>query len=566
MDLVAAFFNACKNRFQRFQIMRLNKQICIGFFIALPLCAGLATPASAQLRTGREQRTLYHDQLVSEQKQQQQSKAQSGGQSGARSKTPSARPGGVAQASYSEDAGPAKSILEEKLTAPVGSAVNSAVKQNTVQRPAEQNSTHHDGVVHDSGMSDGYYEPTPSRGSMSGGCNCGACSSGCDDFAELAPTCASMCGSSGCGEAMFTGCGPLASLLSNLSIRAEVPLYWRRAAGPPALVTTSPTGTAQGTAGELGQTTTQILFGNGPLNDDANAGFRITLGTSFGGSDNYGLLFRYWNAGSQDDTATFRSTQNAILARPFLNTTNGAGVQDTQLIAFPTQSTGNISISTTSDVSGLNVMLRRLAYRDRYTRVDWLYGYQHVNIEESLSINTNTLVTGNVNPALNGASIAVSDRFATQNDFNGVTYGFMGDRRMGCWKMESMFRLGLGNLRRQVNVGGSTTTTSSAGVSATDPQGLLARNTNGQPFKDDTFVVVPEVGFNVAYNIRPGLDFNVGYNYMLIPKVAQASRQIDKQLAVNLSEPLTGGLDPQLDFEERKYWLHSLGLGLQWNY
>ena len=77
---------------------------------------------------------------------------------------------------------------------------------------------------------------------------------------------------------------------------------------------------------------------------------------------------------------------------------------------------------------------------------------------------------------------------------------------------------------------------------------------------------MPEVGFNAAYRIRPGLDFNVGYNYMLIPKVAQASRQIDKQLAVNLSDPLTGSLNPQLNFEERKYWLHSLGLGLQWNY
>ena len=545
--------------------MRVIKQICIGFFVAMPLFAWIGQPASAQLRTGREQRTLYHDQLVSEQRQAQT-------QAGSKPKSSSAKRNGVTQASYAEDAGPAKSILEERMTAPIGSAVKQNAARHTAERGAAphnnaiHNGTVHDEVVHDSGMADGYYEPTPMHGSMSGGCNCGACSSGCDDFAELAPTCASTCGPTGCGDAMFTGCGPLATLLSNLSVRAEVPLYWRRAAGPPPLVTTSPDGTAQGTAGELGQTTTSILFGNGPLNDDANAGFRITLGTSLGGSDNYGLLFRYWNAGSQDDTATFSSNRNAILARPFFNTTVGNGVQDTQLIAFPNQSTGNISIATTSDVSGLNVMLRRLAYRDRFTRIDWLYGYQHVSIEESLSINTNTLVTGNVNPALNGASIAVSDRFATQNDFNGVTYGFMGDRRMGCWKMESMFRLGLGNLRRQVNIGGTTTTTSAAGASNTEAQGLLARNTNGQPFKDDTFVVVPEVGFNVAYNIRPGLDFNVGYNYMLIPKVAQASRQIDKQLAVNLSEPLTGSLDPQLDFEERKYWLHSLGLGLQWNY
>ena len=66
--------------------------------------------------------------------------------------------------------------------------------------------------------------------------------------------------------------------------------------------------------------------------------------------------------------------------------------------------------------------------------------------------------------------------------------------------------------------------------------------------------------------MRRGIEFNVGYNYMLIPKVGQASRQIDQDLAVNLSNPLTGSPDPALNFESRNYWLNSLGLGLQWNY
>ncbi len=136
---------------------------------------------------------------------------------------------------------------------------------------------------------------------------------------------------------------------------------------------------------------------------------------------------RYWTAGEQDEKTTFSSAQNAILARPFFNTTTGNGTQDTQLIAFATpnavERTGSIDIQSTSDVDGLNVILRRLMYRDRFTRVDWLYGYQHVGIDETLSIRSNTLVVGNQNPQLTGASIAVSDRFATQNDFHGVTYG-----------------------------------------------------------------------------------------------------------------------------------------------
>ena len=131
--------------------------------------------------------------------------------------------------------------------------------------------------------------------------------------------------------------------------------------------------------------------------------------------------------------------------------------------------------------------------------------------------------------------------------------------------METMFRLGAGSLERRVNISGSTTTTS-AGVSNTVNQGLLARNTNSQPFVDDTFIVIPELAINLGYRFRPGLDFNLGYNYMVIPKVAQAAQQLDNDLAVNLTDPLTGALDPTLDFVERRFWLHSLGFGFQLRY
>ena len=387
------------------------------------------------------------------------------------------------------------------------------------------------------------------------GCDEMGCSS-CDGYSELAPTCTSM--------ACSPGCGPLMSLWCRMSVRAEVPLYWRRAMESPALVTTSPEGTDADLAGELGRTTTQILLGNGKFSDAVNAGVRLTLTAPLGTEDRFGLMFRYWNAGSQDEEFNFSSNQFPILARPFRDTSVTPAVANTQLIAFPGDSVGDIRVATSSDVDGLDLTLKRMIYMDRFTRVDWLWGYQHVSIDESLSISSNTNVTGNI-PGLQGNSISVSDRFRTQNDFNGVGYGLMSTRNFACWKMESMFRLGLGNLRRQVNINGTTTTTAN-GATLTTSQGLLARNTNSRTFTDDTFVVLPEVGINFACMLRPGLDFNVGYNYMLVPKVAQASQQINSDLAVNLSDPLTGALDPALNFSERGYWINSLGLGLQLRY
>lgn len=466
--------------------------------------------ASAQLRSGRTTRTLYQDQLrepISRRPGKVDSQAE------------------VVTASYASGS---QSILDVADEYP---------------------------DVVSASCSDCGPEMQADLGCGATGCDSMGCDTCCGGYSAVAPTCTQVCP---------PGCGPLMALWCRLQVRAEVPLYWRRNQGPPALVTTADVGTGADVAGQLGETTTRTLFG-GPLSDESQAGVRLTFRTWLGSGERYGLVLRYWNAGDQNESSSFDSNGFPILARPFLNTTgNGAPAQDTQLISFPGDSVGDIRVETSSSVEGLDLLLRRQLYQDRFTRVDWLYGYQHVSIDEGLSIASNTTVTGTI-PGLQGTSIAVSDRFQTENDFHGMSHGIMSTRSFACWKMETMFRLGFGNLRRKVNAMGSTTTTS-GGASNTDNQGLLARFTNSQPLTDDTFVIVPEVGINFAYRIRPGFDVNVGYNYMMIPKVAQAAQQIDDNLAVNLSDPLLGALDPSLDFGERSYWLHSLGLGAQLRY
>lgn len=492
-----------------FEQLSSSKCITVG-------CAGLisvliACSASAQLRTGREVRSLYHEKLEAE---RQIPKMQR-------------RDPGVVQASYSQAA---DSILENPPA--IENHIGSGVVEGS--------------PIYEAGIANGE--------AVQSGCNCGhgggyvSGSCGCDGLSTLAPTCASGCGIATCFDPCF-GSGPIGTLIRNMSVRAEVPLYWRRAAGPPPLVAT---GALPGG---------QVLLGNGPLNDEATAGFRLNLSSPITRDGRYGLLFRYWTAGEQTDTFNFSTADFPTLVRPFLNTTNNAaGVQDTNIIGQNTatnENTGSITVRSHSELDGLNIFLRRLMYRDRFSKVEWLYGYQHLKIGEQLTINSQSTI---IRPAINnGQTIAVTDDFATENYFNGVVYGLMGSRDIGRLRFESTVRLGLGNLQRRVNISGSSTT---GGVNTTT-QGLLARDSNSGLTKDDTFIVLPEVGINAAYQIRPGLDFNVGYNYMLVPKVAQASRQIDKDLAVSFSNTAT---DPNRDFEERNYWINSLGLGLQWNY
>jgi hypothetical protein len=400
------------------------------------------------------------------------------------------------------------------------------------------------------------YETYPGDLGHGSGCSCGQCGSQ-QYFADLAPGCYDgSCGAGACD-------GPLARLLGNLSVRAEVPLFWRRGIGLPPLVTTSPTGTASNVAGQIGRTTTQTLLGNNVIGQDLQAGVRISVGTWFDPNQYRGLMVRYTNAGNLSTDFNFDSNVTPILARPFNNISTGTSTPDTQLVAFPGDTVGNIRVHTDSEVDAFDIVVRRLAYRDRFTRVDWLYGYQHNHIAESLRIDSNTTVTGNV-PPLTGTSIAVTDLVRTTNNFSGGVLGLMSSRQFACWKFEALARMGLGNMERRVDIRGATTTTSAAGVATTEPQGLLARNTNNRPFQDDTFTVVPEFGLNAGYYLTPNIDFLIGYNYLLLPKVAQPGNQLDT--TVNLSDPLTGAMRPQLALHTKSYWLHSLNLGVQWRY
>lgn len=523
--------------------------------IALGAWSSASNDAWAQLRSGRTERPLYHSQVQNEVDSEP---VVTKPHVPSRTRTVGARGRVVAN-------GPVRSIMESpqdetppaaKKAAPIEPAaepvppsvpepIGSGIR--TAPEPLPLNGT--------MGSDEGYYESGHSSGP--GGCSCGQCNGGRPSyFADLAPGCCDSYACDPCG-------GPLARLLGGLSVRAEVPITWRRGIGLPPLVTTATAGTAANVAGQLGDANTRILLGNQLATEDGQAGVRITLNTWFDPSQYRGVMFRYMNAGDQESEFAFDSNGTPILARPITNITSGTATADTQLIAFPGDSTGTINASTKSSVDGFDIVLRRLAYRDRFTRVDWLVGYQHNRISESLNINSNTLVVGNV-PPLTGTAIAVSDRFQTTNNFNGAVLGLMSSRQFACWKFEAMGRMGLGSLERKYSASGSTTTTSSTGTVTTEDQGLLVRNTNNQTRINDTFVAAPEFGLNAGYYLTPNIDFTVGYNYLFIGKVAQPGRQIDT--TVNLSDPLTGFLRPGFVLNTQNYWMHSLNLGMQWRY
>ncbi len=357
------------------------------------------------------------------------------------------------------------------------------------------------------------------------------------------------------------GNASLLGLLSRLSVRAEAPLFWRRGIGMPTLLTSS-VPPLNANSGGFTDNRRVVLLGDGAIDpnnriagDDVQLGGRITLKTWLDNEQYRGLLFRYTNAGRQTDDFRFDSSNSGFLARPYLAANAPLGppaglTPATLLLQFaPAFTNGVLTARSRSEVDGFDIVMKRLAYRDRFTRVDWLVGYQHNRIEESLQVNSSSL-------SLN--TLAYQDIAETKNEFNGAVLGLMSTRQFAYWNFEAMFRLGIGSLTRKVDLSGSTFVD---GV-LTDNEGFLATNTNNQPFKDNTFLVVPEFHVNASYFLTDNMEFLVGYNYLMIPKVAQPGQQFDYRL----DDGLATTNFPQLSLQTQKYWMHSLNLGLQWRY
>ncbi len=512
--------------------------------------------AWAQLRTGQSDRPLYYGQMnngTARPKSSQDNRT-SGSQmtrSGTRARVVSDRP--ARSIMEADGQGQEPVAPKQEAVPPKADGMQAAPRPAPAPLRAEPEPLPYDDTAN---VIDDYqvYDDGPSH---HGGCSCGRCGQS-SYFADLAPGCFS----GSCGIGMCDG--PLQRFLGSVSVRGEVPLYWRRSIGLPLLVTSANSNAVPiNLAGRSDQNTTVPVYGNGFATEDLQAGVRITVSGWLDPTGYRGVIFRYANTGDQNTDFNANSNTNPILVRPFNRISTGAATPDTQLISYPGSASGSVHVGTTSAVDGFDVVMKRLAYRDRFTRVDWLMGYQHNRIDESVRIDSRTTDLTNA-PPLNGATIAITDQIRTTNTFNGAVIGLMSSRQFAYWKFEAMGRLGMGSLQRDVTFAGATTTTTRAGDVTTDSQGLLVRNTNNQRRKDDTFVVAPEIGFNAGYWLTQNLDFTIGYNYLMIGKVAQPGRQFDN--TANLTAPLNGALRPGFVLDTQRYWVHSLNLGMQWRY
>ncbi|MBY0460085.1 MAG: BBP7 family outer membrane beta-barrel protein, partial [Gemmataceae bacterium] len=397
-----------------------------------------------------------------------------------------------------------------------------------------------------------------------------------------------------------------------------------------ALLTTS----APSDAGILGRGSTTVLVGDRDLGYNAMSGFRLGTGF-FGDADRrFGFDFHTWVIERAANTQTFGGAQNnfgiPVLARPFVDAATGA--QSTIVLSTADFGPANVIVGTNTQTFAIQPSAVWNVYRSEPgsrlgCSIDFLLGYQFLQVKENLFVQTQTFLNGQflvptfttgpfgvitqtgvtatnastqvagVNVFGPSATIGTRDSFRTTNRFNGVSLGLRGETRYGIFTTSLFGRISLGNMHERLEVFGATTITDPSGVSGSaQPNqnqltpttgtlttvrtqggaygGVLANNANIGTFTRDRFSYIPEFGGNVGVALTKGLTGYVGVTVVYVPDVIRPGNQISNTLnsaAIPFSANYgAAGAVPTSTvapaFRQSEFWIGGVNFGLQFRY
>lgn len=337
----------------------------------------------------------------------------------------------------------------------------------------------------------------------------------------------------------------------------------------PALVTSSPLGTAQNQSAFIGGPNTQVLFGD-EINDEFRSGVRVQGGWYVDPTRYWAIGGDYYQLFGEGDSFSADTNSNAILGRPFFDII--AGRETAQLLSFPGRVTGGVDIATDTQLRSFGIHIQADALNApgsvhqmasdcaREPRLDWILGYRYVSLDDEINITES--LTSLVNQAQ--GTVNLRDSFETENDFQGLEVGAVREIPMGRFWFETVTKIALGTNAQKVRINGSTQLTE-AGVPETFVGGLLAQRSNIGSYERDEFAVVPELGATLGFHVTPRFSLTVGYTFVYFSNVVRAGDQIDTDLNPGLipveDDPLTGPLRPHFLFRQNDFFAQGVTVG-----
>jgi Putative beta barrel porin-7 (BBP7) len=385
--------------------------------------------------------------------------------------------------------------------------------------------------------------------SWGGGCDSDCNSGGCDG----GPSCGcDSCGGGSLGR-MMRGCDHTTWAM------AEALLWFPQERSTVPLVSRSP-GAGSNPALNVDGTS---VFG-ASIGGDISGGLRTDFGKFI--APNIGFGGRFWAIG--DNGSEFAAASNGATEAfgiPIFNT-DPAGVGENSIIIAGTSGTGRTFSGDVNVSSDLEMWASEAYGRLRFSScsnytLDFIGGYTHFNIEDSLRMNSRRIFTNaGVGPTI-GTINQFNDSFETENQFNGGQIGFESVLTRGRWMARSLTKVHLGNMNQRLNIAGSSSETVLGPPDTVTPftRGIFAEgNATGER---DVFTFAPEMNFKLAYRFRPNVLLSAGYSFIFWDNVALSGAQVDRN--VNAANLLTNA--PSSDpfrINDSSLYVHGLDLGV----
>jgi hypothetical protein len=408
------------------------------------------------------------------------------------------------------------------------------------------------------------------------GCNDGS-GTGCGDV--VGAPCDSYGTAVGCAGGM---CGACEHVQYKEHCRgwlnAEFLVWHLNGTDVPPLITDSPVSTVPiDEVGELGDSTTRILFGNEEIGDDWQSGLRLTGGFWLDRCRTFGVASDFFYVDGEDVSYQAGPSPNRIITRPFFNTEDNEA--DAELVSVPNQLDGTVRVSADDEFQGMGITLSHCIWGscDRCgcgsSTLKLLSGYRYYEYESDLAITENLLVLPNTTqPLVPGTTIFLEDRFTTRNQFHGGEIGLQGCVQQCGWWIDGLAKLAIGSNRRTVYVDGTTVTSVPNAGTSSLPGGLLTSEvTNIGRFQNRENVVIPEFRLGVGRALSCCCAVRLGWNVIIWRDVARAGSQLPPGLEVDPRNlpPVTAGGGSQPDFpfiRDSELIAHGLDASIQWTF
>jgi hypothetical protein len=357
-------------------------------------------------------------------------------------------------------------------------------------------------------------------------------------------------------------------------------LLWnfRRSNTPPLLATGDPL--ASPTAGFPGDPTTTILFAPAGLEPPDVNGLRIRAGVFLDAEHRFSLSGEgvIFEVARNDLLAGANTPGQPFLVRPYSDASANGGAA-----LFPSSTDnghfGGNDIRAESRLWSWDANLgyhlsRRMAAYAGFRSIALL---EQVRYQQNLGTTMPFTFAGGLTfravPLDPGQSLQINDDFDASNRFYGPQAALQYRWEFGPLSFDLLGRLAAGVMCSRVNVRGSTRLLNADGSIAGNANGgFLALPSNIGTHTISEFTLVPELDFNVCWDLATWLRVRLGYSVLYISSVQRAGNQIDP-----LIDPRQAPADPRFDpasstalpsynFIDKDFWAHGVNVGVELRY